>query len=121
MTRVLIVISLLAAGAGSTFADEAAKARKVVDRAIKVIGGAKKLGELKAAVWKTNGTFQGRPSRAQFSGELPGKFRIDSTRLVDGKKTIYSRIINGEKGWIVDDGQVKPMGVAEIADVKSSY
>lgn len=121
MVRLFGAAALLLAGGTAALADGDAAARKVVDRAIEGIGGAKRLADLTGGVWKTVGTFQGKPSRADFSGQLPGKFRIDSTRLVDGKKSRYSRIVNGDKGWVVDGGQVRPMTPAEIADVRSSF
>ncbi len=118
MTRYLSAAVLLLVGQAA-IADDGA--RKVVDRAIDAVGGAKKLADLTGGVWRTVGTFQGRPSRADFSGQLPDKFRTDSTRLAEGKKTRYSRIVNGEKGWVIDGDQVRPMTAAEIADVRSSY
>jgi hypothetical protein len=119
MHRVLVAVTLLMVGVGA--ADDAAEARKVVDRAVEAAGGAKKLAGLTGGVWKTVGMFQGRPSRADFRGLLPGKFRIDSTRMADGKKVVHSRIVDGEKGWVVEGSSVKAMTTEEIARVKQTF
>lgn len=105
----------------SPHADDPSEARKVVDRAIANIGGADHLRELTGGVWKTKSIVQGNPSQADFYGELPGKFRLDSTRSVEGKKVRFSRIINGDKGWIVQDGNVSPMNPQEITAVQTSF
>lgn len=119
MSRYALAVSLL--WSCVLRADDASDARKVVDRAIEAVGGESKLTGLTGGVWKTNGTVNGNPSRADFHGELPGKFRIDSTRTVNGEKVKYSRIVNGDKGWIVEGDNVKPMTGAEIAGVRSSF
>ena len=119
--RALLVTTLLFA-AGVARADETdPEAAAVVDRAVAASGGAEKLAALKAGVWKTSGTFRGQQSRAEFSGELPDKFRIDSTRVVDGKTVQHARIINGERGWVVTDGRVTPMTEDELKGVRASY
>lgn len=97
------------------------EATAVVDRAIALIGGQTQVGKLRAGVWKTSGTFQGRPSRAEFHGELPGKFRIDSTRIEDGKEVHHARIVNGERGWVVEGNKVTPMSKAQIEGVRASF
>ncbi len=102
-------------------ADEPVEARRIVERAIAAIGGGKNLEALKGGVWKTSGTVRGNPSQAEFHGELPGKFRIDSTRVVDGKSVRYSRIVNGDEGWVVQGTAIEPMTAAEIAGVKASF
>jgi hypothetical protein len=102
-------------------ADDQAQARAVVDRAIEAVGGADAIGDVKAGVWKTNGTFKGRPSKGSFHGELPGKFRIDSERAVGGETKIVSRIVDGDKGWTVEDGKATPMTAAEIAGVRNGF
>ena len=121
MTRFLAAVAVAVAAGWAARADEPAEARKVIDRAVDQVGGAKKLKDLTGGVWKTNGTVRGNPSRADFSGELPGKFRIDSTRVVDGEKVLYSRVVNGDKGWVIEGEKVTPMGEAEIAGVKASF
>ncbi|HET6572094.1 MAG TPA: hypothetical protein VFG68_00705 [Fimbriiglobus sp.] len=116
-----LLTAVVLAAAPVAAADDDSQAREVVDRAIAQIGGAKKLTNLKAGVWKTSGTVRGVPSRAEFHGELPGKFRLDSTRAVDGKPTRFSRIINGDKGWVVEGEKVKPMSDEEMAHVRESF
>jgi hypothetical protein len=102
-------------------ADDPAQAVAVVDQAIAASCGAEKLAALNAGIWKTSGVFRGQQSRAEFQGELPDKFRIDSTRVVDGKTVNHSRIISGTKGWVVEDGKVTPMTEEELKSVRESY
>ena len=102
-------------------AQDPGEARIVVDRAIDAVGGTQKLSGLTGGVWKTNGTVRGKASKAEFHGELPGKFRIDSTRVVDGPPVKMSRIVDGDKGWIVEGDKTTPMTPAEIAGVRSSF
>jgi hypothetical protein len=119
-TRLLTAtLGLLIPAAGA--ADDAAEARAVVDRAVRAAGGADKLAALTAGTWKTNSFVQGRPSQAEFRGELPGKFRLDGTRTVDGKEVPFRRIVDGDKGWVVTGGDVRPMTPAEIEGVKSTF
>lgn len=115
----LLALALIAPLAAR--ADEPSDARKVVDRAIEAVGGPAKLKGLTGGVWKTNGTVRGNPSKADFHGELPGKFRLDSTRAVNGEVVKTSRIVNGDKGWVVEGDKVTPMTEAEIAGVKASF
>jgi outer membrane lipoprotein-sorting protein len=117
--RTLLFAAAVLAAAGPARADEA-EARAVVERAV-AAGGGGKLAGLRAGVWKTNGTVQGRTSKADFHGELPGRFRIDSTRPVDGKPTRFSRIVDGDKGWVVEGEAVRPMTAAEIQGVRASF
>lgn len=114
----LLAVMLVAVAGPARADDEAAAA---VDRAIQAIGGATKLAALKGGTWKTSGTVRGKPSRAEFHGELPGKFRIDSTRPVDGKPVRFSRVINGDKGWVVEGDKSRPMTAEELAGVRSSF
>lgn len=102
-------------------ADDTDQARAAVDRAIAAIGGEQKLQGLTAGTWKTSGVFQGKQSRAEFRGELPGRFRIDSTRIVDGKPVVFSRILDGDKGWVVEGEAVREMTPAEVEGVKTTF
>jgi hypothetical protein len=102
-------------------ADDADDARALVDRAVRAVGGDPKLRALTGGTWKTNSTVQGRPSQAEFRGEIPGRFRHDGTRVVDGVPVPYSRIVDGDKGWVVTGGEARPMTPAELAGVRSSF
>ena len=121
MNRVIAAAALAALLAVAAPADDQADARAVVDRAIEAVGGADVIGGVTAGVWKTNGTVKGRPSRGSFRGELPGKFRIDSRRAAGDKVVTVSRIVDGDRGWVVEDGKATPMTPAEIAGVRNSF
>lgn len=116
--RILLALGLFLP-TGAARADD--PARDAVDRAIAAVGGEEKLRALKGGVWKTSGVFQGKPSRAEFRGELPGKFRIDSTRVVDRSPVRHSRIVDGDKGWVVEGGAVREMTRAEVEGVRTTF
>lgn len=40
---------------------------------------------------------------------------------MDGKPTRYSRVVNGDKGWVIEGDKVRPMAAAEIAGVRESF
>lgn len=98
-----------------------ADARGLVEKAAAAAGGRDRLAHLKAGVWATSGTVQGRPSRAEFRGELPDRFRIDSTRPVDGKPTRVSRVVAGDRGWVVEGDAKREMTPAELAGARASF
>ena len=98
-----------------------ADARALVEKAVAAAGGKDRLTLLKAGVWSTSGTVQGRPSRAEFRGQLPGQFRIDSVRPVDGKPTPFSRIVDGDRGWVVEGEAKREMRPEELASVRASF
>ena len=119
MPRRLTAVAVLLALTPAAFADDAARA--VVVRAVAATGGAANLAALTAGTWKTSATVNGNPSRAEFAGELPGQFRLDGSRVVDGVRVKTSRIIDGDKGWVVEGAKTRPMTPAELAGGKASF
>jgi hypothetical protein len=109
----------VAAFAGPTMAQPPADAKALLDQAIAAKGGVAKLSELKAAVWTTRGV--NSPSGARLQGQMPGQFRLDAEREVDGKVVRTSRIINGDQGWTVRDGEATPMDPAALARAKETF
>jgi hypothetical protein len=96
--------------------------RAVVDRAIAAAGGAERLGGLKAAVWKTKGTFGGRPSAATLSGKLPDCFRLDSEGPgPDGKPVRFTRVLNGGQGWTERGGKTEAMTPDAVAAMRATF
>src|SRR5262245_20836517 len=101
--------ALLAWVAGAARAGEKEDIRALVDAALAAKGGEKSLNALRAAVWKSEGERPGRTTRAALAGQLPGQFRLESERTVDGKTTLFVKIINGDKGWVLDGGKYRTM------------
>ncbi|QVL34620.1 hypothetical protein KIH39_12135 [Telmatocola sphagniphila] len=97
------------------------EARKIVRAGIEKIGGLDKVTSLKSGVWKTSGVFQNKQSRGEFRGELPGRFRLDSTRIVNGETVKSARIVDGKKGWTILGNEVKPMSEEQVASFRNSF
>ena len=104
-------LSLLLAGEAGR-ADEQERLKALVDEAIKAKGGERRLIELRAAVWKSQGVKPGRTTRATLYGQLPGKFRLESERTENGRTILFVKIINGDRGWTLEGGKAVPMSRA---------
>jgi hypothetical protein len=100
-------------------ADEPPEVKAVLDKAIAAVGGADKLAQLKAGVWTTRAA--GRQSETKLYGQLPGQFRLESERVVDGKPITVVRVIDGKSGWVKDADGVRPMSAEQVAGMKATY
>ena len=106
-----LVITSLFAGllVGSVRADEA-DARKIVNDAIKAVGGS---GKTTAVTWNGKGKFYGMGDGIDFTGtwsiQPPDKFRMEINNFA-------TFIVNGDKGWIVMGGETKEMTKEEVAE-----
>ncbi len=113
------VLLLLAGGASR--AAEAERLKALVEEAIKAKGGEARLIELQAAVWKSRGTGPERTTRATLYGQLPDKFRLESERTTDGKTTRFVKVINGKRGWTMQDGRVREMTAEQMAETRQTF
>lgn len=111
--------SLLAAGLAR--GDDDAEIKAIADRALEARGGTARLSQLSAAVWRSKGTFGDRQSEGRLYGQLPGRFRLDSESVVDGKPRQFTKILNGEQGWTVRNGKAQPMTEQELAATKATF
>jgi hypothetical protein len=106
-------------------ADDQEDARALVERAIEAAGGRAKLEGLTSGSWRTRATnLEVDPPRvasAQLHGQLPDKFRVESTSEVDGKKVTVARVIDGARGWTVRDGEVKEMDAEALKRSRQAY
>jgi hypothetical protein len=106
---------------GPAGAAEKEDLKALVEEAIAARGGAARLEKLRAAVWKSEGVKPTRTSRAVLYGQLPGKFRLESARTEDGKTTLFVKIINGDRGWTLQDGKAVPMSREELAQTRDTF
>jgi hypothetical protein len=113
LTSALFITSLAAV------ADEPPAVKAVIDRAIQAAGGADKLAQLKAGVWTTKSA--GRTSETKLYGQLPGQFRLESERTVDGKPIVVTRVIDGDSGWVKQGDAITPMSPEQVAAMKATY
>jgi hypothetical protein len=118
---VFLPACLLLALTDPVLAAEQEEIQALVQQAIKARGGEARLAQLQAAVWKTRGSFNGRTSRATLYGQLPDKFRLESESVVDGKTVRFVRIVNGDRGWVLNGSKGRPMSAEELAQVKGTF
>ena len=90
--------------APALYADDAADAKAVVDKAIKAMGGSDKLAKTPATTFKCKATVDDDGKKeAEFSGtwsiQLPDKYRAELEVSHDGKTETVTLVINGDKGW----------------------
>jgi hypothetical protein len=100
-------------------ADEPPAVKAVLDRAIQAVGGADKLAQLKAGVWTTRAI--GRQNETKLYGQLPGQFRLEIERTVDGQPVTVVRVIDGNSGWVKDGSGVRSMSAEQVAGMKATY
>jgi hypothetical protein len=100
----LLGCALVLALAPALYADPAADAKAVVDKAIKAMGGADKLAKTPATTFKCKATVSDDGKKeGEFSGtwtiQLPDKYRGELEISHDGRTETVTLVINGNKGW----------------------
>ncbi len=85
-------------------AEEDAKLREVIARAIKLNGGIDKLKKFKGSVAKTKGKFHGLGEAIDYTGEtslqLPNRLRTEVHSKFGDQEFTFLQVIDGNKGWI---------------------
>ncbi len=103
-----LAAGLLLAAAGR--AADPADARAILDRAAQAHGGLDKLSALRADRVKAKGVVFLNKSKIPFTAEtsiqLPNQFRNVMRFEVNGKPRTLTQILNGDQGWVTDDGKV---------------
>jgi len=112
--------------------DDAARARAIVDKAIKAHGGADKLSQFKAvsAKWfgkhKIENQYYGDAVRfvsyEMPTSQMPVKIRIDFE--VENPKGInfsFSRVVNGKKGWQGSGRRTRDLNEAEVTQIADEF
>jgi hypothetical protein len=116
---ICIVVSL--AFASPLRADDDAKLRAIITKAIKAHGGADNLKKLKASVSKSKGKFYGMGEGIDFTSEtsvqLPDRIRIEVVGEFGGQKFKFMQIFNDGKGW-VELGNLDEMNKDQLAETK---
>jgi hypothetical protein len=121
ITGSLAVIGLLALAIPVRAQDDA-KVREVVDRAIKAHGGLDNLTKLKANVSKSKGKFYLMGQAVDFTGEtslqLPDRFRNEVHSKFGDQEFTFIEVINGDKGWAKSRGMTIDMNKEMLAEAK---
>jgi outer membrane lipoprotein-sorting protein len=87
--------------------DKASEARAVVDKAIKAMGGADKLGKSPATTFQCKGTMDDNGRKGEMSGTwsvmLPNKYRAElELSMPGGNVETVTLVINGDSAWAKD-------------------
>lgn len=114
MLRSLTLLALGLLIATPTFADEAdVRARKLVDRAIKALGGTDALKKSGVLLMEEEGTFYGMGQGLPYSGRdymaLPNRTRFE---ILDA----FLIVRDGEKGWMKTQGVTIPLTEPQIKE-----
>jgi hypothetical protein len=100
-TFIPVALALMASPA---WADDAAEARAIIEKAVQAVGGETKLAAAKAYTQKVSGTFHGPGGGVAFTGEwtvnLPDRLRQATESKSDGMEFRAVRVIDGDKGWL---------------------
>jgi hypothetical protein len=103
-------------------ADDAADARKIVEKAVKAHGGQDKLDKFKGQTIKFKGTFHGMGEGIPMTGEVTSsgmdKQKIDMEIEAGGMKIPIVIVFDGEKGWAKVAKDVKEMDKEQVAEAK---
>jgi outer membrane lipoprotein-sorting protein len=103
-------------------ADEDAKLREIVERAIKIDGGIDKLKKFKGSVAKTKGKFHGLGEAIDYTGEtsiqLPNRLRTEIHSKIGGQDFTFVQVIDGGKGWIKIGDMTTELNKDMLAEAK---
>jgi hypothetical protein len=118
-----IFVACLAFSVGSEVrADDTSNAKALIEKAIKATGSLDKLVSTKGIVVKSKGkvNFQGTDLEitADVYVQPPDKQRTQSAADVNGMKFERIQILNGNKGWVTQQGNTEEMKEAEVEAVK---
>ncbi|MHB1421998.1 MAG: hypothetical protein ACYC3I_02140 [Gemmataceae bacterium] len=103
-------------------ADEDAKSREVVAKAIKAHGGLDNLKKFKANVSKEKGKFYGQGEGVDFTSEasmqLPDRYRIEVKVQSGGQDFTFIQVIAGDKGWFKIGDTTQALDKNMLAEAK---
>lgn len=115
---VTLTVLVLVASIGRAPADDADKARAVIDKGIKALGGEDKIAKFNIQTWKEKGTYYGMGDGLPYTGvyaiQWPDQFRMEI-------ENVFIVVLNGDKGWIKAQGEVKEMSAKELTEQKENH
>ncbi len=105
-------------------ADDVPKARALVDRAIRALGGEANLRKAPAVSWKGKGIIyflppQGNPYTSEMVIQWPNRRRLEAHTELGTQKMNLLIVLNGDEGWTqFGNGSIAPMGKTDLRDQK---
>lgn len=122
LRRAVLALGCVLAVTVSARADDAADARKLIEKAVKAHGGQEKLDKFAGATAKLKGTFYGQGDglamTAEVSAEGTDKQRIDIEIEAGGQKIPIVIVVAGDKGWTKIAKDTKEFDKDELAEAK---
>lgn len=117
-----LAVGVLLAAAGPARADDAADAKKLVEKAVKAHGGQDALDKFTAGAVTFKGTFHGMGDGLPVSGTVTtsgaDKQRIDMEIEAGGQKVPVVIVLAGTKGWSKIVKDVTDMDKDQLAEAK---
>jgi hypothetical protein len=103
---------------------KAAEPRALVERAIRAHGGAEGLSRGRLCREKTRGDLHVLGRKVPFTSEtvmrLPGQFRNTLVSEVGGRKLTVVQVLDGDGGWVSENGKARDAGAALLASWKET-
>jgi hypothetical protein len=103
-------------------ADDPNDMKALIAKALKAHGGAEKLQKFPAVHLKVKGMDHSMGQNSPYTGEYwiqGGKqFRYVIQEEIDGEVATEIQVLNGDKGWIVEDGETTEMDKDVLAEAK---
>ena len=122
MNKIATILSVLVFSASVVFAQD--KARAIVEKAIQAQGGEAKVAKLRTMRIKVEGTASFVPGQPDLPftiediWQMPHRYKTSSTFQFQDQKFTQIQAIDGDKGWIQQDGQTQDLSREAIAEMK---
>src|SRR4030095_1694149 len=107
MSRVvpfLVIAALVMASTAIADETQVAEARRVVEKALRAMGGKEKLAGVKAATFNTKGKLYWFGAGTDFTGEMAVQGLTKARTVMSfeflGKRQTIIAVVNGDKGWV---------------------
>jgi outer membrane lipoprotein-sorting protein len=98
-------------------ADDAAKAQKLIDRAIQAMGGNKALEKTRNTIFEDKGTYHGMgaelPYEGRFVFSFPGRYRME----ISGE---FVSVTDGDKAWVSVMGMTMDLDGVALETAKAA-
>ncbi|HIF01005.1 MAG TPA: hypothetical protein EYG03_09690 [Planctomycetes bacterium] len=101
-------------------ADDAAKAQKLIDRAIKEIGGNEALEKSRNTIMEDNGTYYGMGDGLPYKGRYVYRYGNSGSYRME-VVGIFVQVLDGDKGWTSMMGDTKDIEGEALKVVKQSW
>lgn len=101
--------------------DDQEPARALIEKAIKAAGGVDNLKKHQASTWDEKGIYYGMGEGLPYSGKMamqyPAQMRM---QVFAGEMEIFSIVVDNDKGWMKNPGEVRALTNKEMIDQLSN-